>query len=294
LSGERRWRLDPEARSTERLAVDLKRLLPTLATEQVVYAPSEAERRRLRAADPGPWTQVDARPAIPSATNTPPGVVLAARAEETSPQLLDLAPIAERDMNWYGNTFWYYVSPRRLPVGVQRIGGVDFDIRGIVQLGADAEDVAGAQGVRFTCLAVPEMTIAAVHLLAQAFAPSPVPTGEPWARMTLHYRDGTEAVWTLHAGLELPGFAGGDAAVPHVFATDFGLNQIAGVFYPWTAPRLTNPHPERLPRCLDLEITRSEGSVVIYAITVEPLDDPSSVIVGNKTRTMLRAEHQPD
>jgi WD40 repeat protein len=276
LGADLRWPIEREGRIVERLAADIERLLPSVSGDQVLYAPTASERRRLRGNDPGPWPRADARPQIPMASNTKPGLVLPARAEGTPPWLLDLAPVAERDTNWFGNTFWYYVSPRRMPVGVQRIAGVDFDIRGMLQLGADAEGSGVGEGARFACLEVPEIPIAAVYLLAQAFAPSPVPTGEPLARLTLHYRDGSDTVLLLRAGQELPGFAGSDAAAPEAFATDFGLNQIAGIFNTWFVPRLENPHPERVPRCLDLEVTRSEGAVVVFGITAEPLVQPGA------------------
>jgi hypothetical protein len=263
------WPLEPEARAGDVLAGEIDRLLPSTADGQVVYAPNAAERQRLRSTDPGPRRPSEPRPAIELAHNARPGARIPARTSDAPSHVLDLAPVYDRDLAGSANTFWNFVSPARFPAGTQLVGGVDFDIRGYVQLGASADETDVSTRSKTGCIDVPAMPVAAFHVLAQSSAPSAVPTGEAYGQVVIHYRDGAAATVPLRAGLELPGFAGQDSAVPELLITDVAyLNRISNGL---SAPRLLNPEPDRLVRCIELESTRFESRLVVFAVTAEPL-----------------------
>jgi hypothetical protein len=265
------WRLDRADEDSESLLQEVARLLPSTADQPVTYAPTAAERRRLRSGDPGAWQRHEARPAIDLARNARSAVPIPLRAPTTPPELLDLAPVYNRDSTWYDNTFWNFVSPRRFPVGIQQIGTQYFDIRGFVLLGASPDDSGASAQTNTGCIDVPDDRIAALHVLAQTGTPSPVPTGEAYGQATLQYRDGGSALLPLRAGIELPGFGGQDSSVPEVFVTDHFLMSSSGITNSWHAPRLLNPEPDRLLRCVDIEVTRPDSRLVIYAVTAEPV-----------------------
>jgi hypothetical protein len=189
----------------------------------------------------------------------------------TSAELLDLGPVYDHDVTWYGNAFWNIGSPRRLPAGGQRFAGVDFDIRGFFQLSADSGAIRASAVDRSSCIDVPGAPIAALHVLAQISASSGVPTGEVYANAILRFTDGSESVFPLRAGIDLPGFAGEDLGVPEVFVTDHTLIATRAVPNSLYAPRLPNPHPDRLPRCVEFELTRSESRLSVFAVTAQML-----------------------
>lgn len=265
------WRLERERVGADLLAESVARLLPSAPNGRVLYAPTAAERKRLRSRDPDPWPLDQPAPAVDLADNSKPGVPIPARTSRAPAELLDLAPAYDRNPSWYDNTFWNIVSPRRLPAGTQRFDGIDFDIRGYFHLGAGQSDVGAIAGTRSTCIDIPPVPIAALHVLAQSGAPSAVPTGELYGNAILRYRDGSESALPLRAGIELPGFAGDDLGVPEVFVTDHTVLQVSSVPNSLYAPRLANPHVDRLPRCVEFELTRPESRLVVFAVTVEPL-----------------------
>jgi hypothetical protein len=100
----------------------------------------------------------------------------------------------------------------------------------------------------------------------------PAPTGQTDALVRLHYTDGTAAEVPLRAGYEVPGYNGDDARVPQVLYTDHVIGKLNSLTMLVTAPRLQNPHPERVPVCLDFEVVANSGTLSVLAITVEPGD----------------------
>jgi hypothetical protein len=201
------------------------------------------------------------------------------RAASTPASLLALDAGYTNGPESVRNTF-YSIQPsiRSMPAGVQRIGGVDFDIRGMAQIGISDMDVDIGQAplqsegmvTTLQCLPAGGQAAAAVHLLLRPSVRAPLPTGEPLAKLTLHYVDGGEAQLLVRAGVDVPGYGGQDEPVPQTYATFttfpmFGLDPEL-----LSTPRLANPEPARALRCLDFAATDLSGPVLLLGITLEP------------------------
>jgi hypothetical protein len=178
------------------------------------------------------------------------------------------------------NTY-YSVEPmmRYIAVGTQRFGGIDFDLRGMLEIGSLLDPRDHRLATRIACLPLPAVAVAAIRPLLQTSVRSPFATGERTGTVRLHYRDGGSVELPLQAGREVPGYDGDDRDVPAVYAPRSGLPAMGLADVPVYAPRLANPHPDRLVRCLDVEATQLSAPFIVYAITAEP------VIGGASPRT---------
>jgi hypothetical protein len=189
------------------------------------------------------------------------------------PALLDLAPDYNIGPEELRNSY-YNVRPqmRPIPIGVQWLAGVAFDVRGMMQTDTlrNPGDPAGrADSIR--CQAIPPR-VRGMHVLLGVSLPTPLLTDTPIAVLTWHFRDGGQASLPLRAGRELPGFAGNDAAVPWAFGGDVALT-LQGLDDAGTAlvaPWLPNPEPARPVACFDLVRLDDERPLLVFAITVEP------------------------
>ena len=276
------WPITTEQRAVKDLDAQLTRLSVSNENQQTLFMPAVSERAALRARDPGPWRTPDIRPAPASARLAEDGLPIPARASGTSPLLLDLTSLYDIGPESIHNTFYNLVpSLRPLPAGTQRIGGVDFDLRGMKQVGGVSTGLVGPE-LQVRCLPLPVGPVAALHLLATVSLPSPVATGQLVALMTLHYADGGSAQLPIRAGREVPGFAGNDLSVPLAFYDNIalfalGLDSQGEIL---SAPRLVNPQPQRQVRCLDLDTTDISRPMLLLGITVEPAL-PVAVIHAN-------------
>lgn len=278
------WPLHAETASIEAQRSELARLLPEDGDDSPLFAPTAAERRRLRAADPGPWLPAETRPPIPLASDSLPGVTIPARDSATPPWLVDLGPVYNRSPWEIRNTFFDSMSRLTpFPVGILHLAGVDFDVRGMAQLGL-RDNSADATPQRLECLRVPAIRASAFHLLVHSGLETPAASGMTLAELTLHYADGTEERLPLRAGFELMGYNFDDSLVPIVFATEVGLPVVGGPYWELGAPRLRNPHPERLIECLDVVWLGQSGSLELLAVTLEPAEEGSAVIGAGQFR----------
>ena len=165
---------------------------------------------------------------------------------------------------------FYNVRPtlRPMPVGVQRIGGQWFDIRGMVQVGLTDEGMD--QGtVHLKCLPLGDRPVAAVHPLLLFSMPHPASTGTVLAEFVLHYRDGGSTVLPVLAGRDARGYDGDDLRVPLAFAGDVGLTLLGEQDDIFSAPRLANPDATRPVRCLDVHTVERQFPMLLLAATVE-------------------------
>ncbi len=274
------WPIAPELRSTTELSNSLAHLSVGNENQKVVYAAMPSERAALRSRDPGRWTPSERRPAPVLALRNANGIAVPARSADTAPMLLDLSPYYDMGPDDVHNTY-YSVLPvmRPHPVGVQRIAGTDFDLRGMAQMG-------GVPPNPLTCLAVPQTPVSAVHLLLNVSLSTPTPMDQAVASVILHYDDGSQATLPVRTGREVPGYAGQDQAVPFVFATaSTGPMFGQSTDFVLSGPRLPNPHPERTIRCLDLE---PDSVLVLFAISLEPVGSADAnrpvVISGDRLR----------
>lgn len=255
------WPVAPEPRPD----AELDRLLAGLAQghspAQPLRIPSARWRATLRTHDPGPWPDAEQRPAPQVAGYAAlDGSPIPARAPGTPDTLLDLTAFYTVGPDSARNS---YATPqpflRPYPAGVQRLGDVDFDIRGMVEV--DRRGLAN-------CLSTPETyPIAAIHALLNPTVRTPEQRTQQVAELILHYRDGGQARIPIRSGREVQGYAD-DSAVPLVFVTRMraamGLRGST-----LAAPRLVNPEPERMVRCINLRTTGDP--MLVLGLTVEPV-----------------------
>ena len=224
-----------------------------------------------RRVDPGPWRLPATRPRVAVAANSAADITIPARSRNTPPHLLDLSPVYNQRHEDFRNPS-FHATPTfgQMPPGMQRIGGVDFDLRALVQLGVVGDDATVALAFN-ECVAVPRLPVLAVHLLARNGLETAVDAGEVLAELTFRYVDGGAAAVPLRAGIELLSYGFDDSLVPSVFATYHHMSRGGGAFHEVLAPRLENPEPGRAVRCIDLEWLAGSGSLTVFAATVETL-----------------------
>lgn len=265
------WPLTPDMRPVQSIATQLARLDPGNEDQQRVRVRSTSERAGLRARDPGRWTLPSPRPAIPvQASGLVDRSPIPARAPGTSPWLLDLGPFYASGPDGVRNAF-YAVRPhmRPYPAGVQRFGGIDYDMRGMAEIGTvEWANPSAMPRVGANCIPVPP-SVAAVHLLALPVVAMATAEPQTLARLTWRYRDGSHAGVPLRTQHELPGYSGQDQQVPLVFATTRERAVVGLQSETVSGPRLRNPHPGRPVRCIDLDTTGQP--ILVFAITVEPV-----------------------
>ena len=284
-----RWPMAPNVRPLPELAAELGRQGIETGSPHAPSARSREERMALRARDPGPWPRPESRPSPPIARWLD-GLPIPARTPGTSPLLLDLTAAYDFGPETVLNTYFSVLpSLRPRPVGVQRIAGVDYDVRGMVQVGAPNQTNAG--------IPVPAVPVAALHLLMTVSTPIPIPDVETVAQVRLHYRDGSQAVLPIRTQREVPGYSPHDRPVPLAWAQFRGVSSVAATTgagdLVLSAPRLVNPHPERLIRSLDLELgpTGAVNTSLYLGITVEPVI--SSAVLRNTSMPGATPEPSP-
>jgi hypothetical protein len=168
------------------------------------------------------------------------------------------------------------VGTNDLPPGVARLDGVDYDIRGGIELRMASVVDGSARGTELrnksTGIRVPAVPIAALHVLLLATFAEAEPHERTYASVRLHYRDGGEAVLPIRTQREVPGMTDHDRPTPIGWA----INAFATIgvvpLQIFSNPRLPNPHPERIIATLDLEASDKEWSEPVFiAITAEPV-----------------------
>jgi hypothetical protein len=170
-----------------------------------------AERAALRARDPGAWPRPEPRP-LPPVARWVGGLPIPARTHGTSPLLLDMTANYDFAPDTVLNTY-FSVLPglRPRPIGVQRIAGVDYDVRGMTQIGAPHPSVG-------TDIPVPAVPVAALHLLMTVSVPTPIAEVRTVAQVRVHYRDGSQALLPIRTQREVPGYSAHDQPVPLAWA----------------------------------------------------------------------------
>lgn len=223
--------------------------------------------------DPGSWPVLTNRPAIPLAQEAPAAAEVPARSIAAPPWTLDLSalynygPFANPNLYYFVSTF-----PGHLPMGVQRMGDMDFDVRGVASLGF-IQGVSTPGQSQIECLVLPETRINALHLLTRNGLETPVNAGTVLAELTFRYLDGSIRRAPLQAAIDLKSFGFDDSLVPSVFAT-FHLMWRAGggPIHELMAPRVPNPEPDKLIRCVDISWLANSGTLAIYAMSIESPD----------------------
>jgi hypothetical protein len=232
------------------------------------------ERRRLRARDSGNWTDPDPRPAFP-VVRTSDGLLAPGRDPATRPELLDLAPqYTISVLSNHSGIDSVLPDLTDVPIGTVRLDGTDFDVRGGIELRQERAETLAASGLRAaaTGIRVPAVPIAAFHVLLLSSLPTPESEEREYARLRVHYRDGTSALLPIRTQREVPGMTDRDRPTPVGWVRNKALVNI-GLFRDlvFSSPRLPNPHPERLAASLDLETGSGWAEPVFLAVTAEPV-----------------------
>jgi WD40 repeat protein len=272
------WPIAADERTAAELRRDAELLAPHEPGPRVLDLADAAEHAHLRGRDPGPREAPEPRPA----RNVPRwigGEPLPPRDASASPMLLDLGSVYNRAPASTFNTMNSVLpSLAEVPYGIARLDGVDYDWRGALELRSGFSSAVGLhhkldlrspiRGIR-----VPPAPIAALHVLLYA----PESLGESgvrvYARVRVHYRDGSEAVLPIRTQREVLGWTEHDRPTPIGWVMGDALGMLAISRVPlFNDPRLPNPHPERPIATLDLETAGGAdwSTPVFFAITAEP------------------------
>ena len=276
------WNVSSDLRQVAELRRDVGMLPADASVQHILREPEAAERARLRKADPGASTIPEVRPALPVARLIT-GSAVPARPTDLSPLLLDLSnQYTHAPDSTYNYLDSVLPSVHGIPIGVLRTQGFDYDVRGGIEMRwADGARIGSGKLIQFKSanrgITVPQMPIAALHLLMYAPLPVSVNVEQVYANLVLNYRDGSSATIPLRTNREVPGFNHRDHTMPIGWVDDNDL-RLMGEFRQrlLSNPRLANPHPERLIASLDLETAETWSTPVVFAITAEPVIAGSS------------------
>ena len=241
--------------------------------------------------DPGAAPQ--ALPAFAVGSCLDPDPPLPPRNPATPARLLDLALAPPTGVHLHRHsltpTTLGLVNLCSLPLGVQRMGGVDFELRAAARpdgatsdalyalRAADKKDgLAIASGI-----VVPDTLgrVAAFELLATspAFVQDPLPDTLPvQANLVVHYTDGSLVRLPLRYGRHMTMWTERPPATSRL-AWRLMLPRVeSGVMMSKTVDlyrvRLANPHPGRVVRSLDIEaMPVTWNGIAVLAITIDPV-----------------------
>jgi WD40 repeat protein len=294
------WRLDADRRTPAAIAREARDLSPVRGASQ---RPDASERHDLRAMDPGAAPQ--ALPMFAAGSCLAPNPPLPPRGPSTPARLLDLPP--QSAIHPYRHslqpTTLSVANLCALPQGVQRMAGVDFDVRGAVRPDGATTDALYAQraagktkGLPIAAgIVVPEavVRVAAFELLATSptFVQDPPPETLPvQAQLVVRYADDSVARLPVRYGRDITMWTEAPPAASRL-AWRLTLPRVeSGELFSKTVDlylvRLTNPHPERRVRSLDVEaMPVTWNGFAIFAITIDPATPLADGVVARRAAT---------
>ncbi|HEX7368893.1 MAG TPA: protein kinase [Rhodanobacteraceae bacterium] len=285
------WNLAPDQRGLPQIARELElRDVPLSSDRSETPAePTAAERAALRAADPG--AQPDIRPKAQPVARLLPGGPIAPRAADAPPQSFDLTTLYNFGLSKINRASSDTASDFAwLPQGTQRWLGVDFDVRGGIQLQAaqGGADVARGNNPSSINVRPPSPILSAVDILMLTNSQE-TDGGVHVLRATMHYADGGESSqWISENDNEYYPTDGGQLWVAWRLVwfgktarlATFGYDARRYAMLPRRthvySVRIVNPQPQRPVRNLTFMAAKFSGaSAVILAITGEPRAPPA-------------------
>ncbi|MBS0486192.1 MAG: protein kinase [Proteobacteria bacterium] len=272
------WNLSTDPRSLDELRADAALLTPRDAGPRVLRAVDAGESARLREHDPGPPVEIAARHLGPN--TIPPRNAAATPLQVDMGAVYNRAPASIRNVRDSAQP-----AMSDIPFGLARLEGVDYDWRGALEMGHSRKEAAAdARPDAVRGLRAPPVPIAALHVLLFAPESAGEPNERVYANVRLHYRDGSEAVLPIRTQREVKGWTEHDRPTPIGWVeSDFPVAIGMTRLLQFNAPRLPNPHPDKIVATIDLETATTGWSTpVFFAITAEPFDKhrADSVIVG--------------
>ncbi len=225
--------------------------------------------------DSGAWRAKETRPTVAAARYVGASAI-PARSTDASPLLLDMTQVYNTAPGSLGSLMFNFIpSMSFMPLGIMRIDGIDYDVRGVAQLHSLTSPIVG---VRFkgqvSGIAVPPVPIAAFHALLVGGMLVPGENLAEQARLVLHYRDGSSAAIPIRGGVEIAnGYDEREPGVPYAWVWGDQLRLMGYLTQHLLGnPRLSNPHPERLVASLDIEVPAdSPSNPAFFAVTAEPV-----------------------
>lgn len=211
---------------------------------------------------------------LPAATRPPLGTALPPRAPDTPPQCLDLsawlnAPLSEPLTDGLAGGFWQLSG---LAAGPQRLGGVEFDVRGLIRLNG------GGLLLRFPDLpaAVPGIAVgrkcARLHFLLGSCTDAA--TGVVIGRIAVNSASGVRRVVDLTSGSVVNGSLLPDGTFPILTAASREVWRTATPGVPGHYACIyqhtwVNPKPSLTVETLDFTSTLENGAPFLMAVTAE-------------------------
>ena len=272
------WPIAVDSRPLAEVRDDAALLSHAAGGRHVLKMPSSTERERLRQRDPGPWSAPELRPPLSSERNVA-GAPIPARDSSASSLMLDLTSAYTLAPESVTNSISHaWGMMRGIPTGILRLDGIDYDVRGEVELrwrpGNDAQHSnSDSPPTRVSGIRTPQIPIAAFHVLVVAFHATAQPDSATYANVRLHYQDGSNVALQIRTQRDVPGWSDADRPTPFAWAIgDFHRllgHLVQGMV---SSPRLINPHPDRLVATLDLEAVEDPSAEpVFFAVTAEPV-----------------------
>ncbi len=219
------------------------------------------------------WRPPQLRPQIAAARSIR-GAPVPARSPDSSPLMLDLSDAYNTAPNASESQMrGLLTSMNALPLGVVRIDGVDYDVRGAAQLNnAIARSAGSADWEAVNGIHVPDLPIAAFHILVLPGLATQTSDETAKAQLRIHYKDGSSSLLPLRTGHELTGDP--DEKQAEAFGWVRG-DELRLLGYPRQEvinnPTLPNPYPARPIATIDLLSAPDGFTPVFFAVTVDPV-----------------------
>jgi hypothetical protein len=182
------------------------------------------------------------------------------RDPQASPRMIDLAE--------------YYTGPviGAVPVGLQTLAGVQFDVRGVVRLFGWSEELRGIHGLEQVTGLKVQQRCERMHLLHTAGYSSEI-EGEAMAVLVVKYANGQVEKFTIQDLVQIADRWSSNWLVPKQAEVawvgadpDANSWQQCVRLFKYTWP---NPHPDWEISQVDLVSTKSQASYVLVAMTLE-------------------------
>ncbi len=267
------WRLSEDERPVTVLASEAALVSPTEGGR--FSAPDPAVQALLRerrqaaphAAQIVPFPLWSCLPATPEVPPRPPGLppeALDLGALFTAPLHHPIQPVGDGVLAMaLSNRCW-------IPMGRQRLLGVDYDLRGLFTLSRygnrQLPDVRGPETTGR--IVVPPGRYDAARVLNALATPMQAPSG-PVAAFTFHYRDGSRGTVPMHSAPTPTYVLGEDHVLPDGLRTALTTRHGDALF----AAELRNPRPGREVSAIELRMTAPASqpwALVVFAITLQP------------------------
>ncbi len=269
------WDIEPDARPVAAIQreLDLRAIGRRESSAAATLPVQSGERAQMRARDPGPPAPAPWLDPMPAARMLANGSI-PARSAQAPDSTLDLTASYNRALDEMRPTMSAPSDYAWLPRGVVRLLGVDFDVRGAIQLRDRDGFIEKAQldAPSSVQMAVTERKVASVELLMMSNYPV---EGAAMAAATLQYADGTSADLPIHEGSDLFHWRRQSGLSQTARLATLGYDaRIVPEFWRRVrvyAVHLPNPHPERPLRALTLAAGKGVGaSPVFFAVTLPP------------------------